>query len=340
MSADAVQRSPAMTDVARLAGVSHQTVSRVLNKHPYVSAATRGRVLSAIEELGYHPNAAARALATGRSHTIGLVTLDSTLYGPVATLYGIERAARSAGYYVSVVSLRAHDLTSLQDALRRLNEQAVAGVILIAPLPPAFDALAELPEQLPLVVVEGDPKAALPAVTVDQQAGARLATEHLLELGHRTVHHVAGPRDWTEARERIVGWRSALAAAKRPIPRIVRGDWSAKAGFDAARQLLDDGATAVFSANDTMALGLLRALHELGRRVPGSISIVGFDDLPECEYFIPPLTTVRQDFDDAGRHCMELFVAQAASGTRGATRIVIQPKLVVRASTARAGSAT
>ncbi|HTW98768.1 MAG TPA: LacI family DNA-binding transcriptional regulator, partial [Acidimicrobiales bacterium] len=235
-----MSRAPAMTDVARLAGVSHQTVSRVLNDHPSVRPSTRDRVLQAIEELGYRPNLAARALVTGRSATLGLVTLDTTLFGPVATLYGIERAARDAGYYVSVVSLRALDPDSVGEALQRLAAQAVAGVVVIAPLASAGGALTDLPSGLPVVVVEGDLVTEAAVVTVDQRAGARMATEHLLALGHRTVSHVAGPEEWTEARQRAAGWREALEAAGAPLPPILTGDWTARSGYEAGCRLASE----------------------------------------------------------------------------------------------------
>jgi DNA-binding LacI/PurR family transcriptional regulator len=335
-----------MTDVARMAGVSHQTVSRVLNNHPSVRSSTRQRVLQAIDQLGYRPNLAARALVTGRSATLGLVTLDTTLFGPVATLYGIERAARDAGYYVSVVSLRSIERHSLGEALQRLAAQAVAGVVIIAPLASAGSALTGLPKGLPLVVVEGDPGAQLAVVTVDQRVGARLATEHLLGLGHRTVFHVSGPEEWTEARERVTGWRSALEQARLPVPPLIAGDWTARSGYEAGRLLAaEPEASAVFVANDHMALGVLRAMSECGRKVPEQVSIVGFDDIAEAEYFTPPLTTVHQDFDEVGRRSLELLLeqvggdapkAEAPSGKepRREARVVIAPRLVVRHSTA------
>lgn len=328
-------RLPAMTDVARLAGVSHQTVSRVLNHHPSVRPATRGRVLAAIEELGYRPNAAARALVTGRSKTLGLVTLDTTLFGPIATLYGIERAAGAAGYFVSVVSLRSIERGSVREAVARLAESAVEGVIVIAPLISASEALADLPTDRPVVVVEGDPETDIAVVTVDQRAGARAATEHLLEIGHRTVHHVAGPREWLEARARVAGWQTALERAGVPVPAPIAGDWTARSGFDAGRELARlPEVTAVFVANDHMALGLLRALHEHGRRVPEDVSVVGFDDIAEAGYFTPPLTTVHQDFDELGRQSLDLLVAQIETGKRSFERLVIEPCLVLRHSSA------
>ncbi|HUZ21234.1 MAG TPA: LacI family DNA-binding transcriptional regulator [Acidimicrobiales bacterium] len=324
-----------MTDVAKLAGVSHQTVSRVLNGHPSVRPTTRVRVLAAIDQLGYRPNLAARALVTGRSRTLGLVTLDTTLFGPVATLYGIERAARETGYFVSVVSLRSIDRLPVQEAIARLAEQSVEGVIVIAPLTSAKAALADLPTDLPVVVVEGDPETDLGVVTVDQRGGARAATEHLLSLGHRTVFHVAGPTEWLEARERVAGWRLALEDAGAEVPSPLAGDWTARSGFDAGATLARiPEATAVFAANDHMALGLLRALRERGRRVPEDVSVVGFDDIAESEFFTPPLTTVRQDFDEVGRRCLGFLLERLDSGSRSVERVVIPPELVVRQSTA------
>ncbi len=172
--------------------------------------------------------------------------------------------------------------------MSRLVQQSVAGVIIIAPVASRDSALGALPAELPAVVVEADPESAASAVTVDSQLGAALATRHLLELGHRTVFHISGPRDWIEAQQRIVGWRDALEHAGAPIPEVILGDWSAQAGYDAGLVLakLPD-ATAVFAANDNMALGLLRALSEQGRSVPGDISVVGFDDIAEAGFFTP-----------------------------------------------------
>lgn len=333
-------RSPAMTDVARVAGVSHQTVSRVLNGHQSVRPATRDRVLAAIEELGYRPNLAARALVTGRSRTLGLVTLETTLFGPVTTLYGIERAAREAGYFVSVVSVgTAIDPGSLEDALARLRAQGVAGVILIAPLTSSLLAMPSLPIDLPVVVVEGDPEGAFATATVDQRAGARAATEHLIGLGHRAIAHVAGPPEWLEAHQREAGWRAALADAGLAGEVVLAGDWTARSGYEAGLALAEIAeVTAVFVANDHMALGVLRALHERGRKVPEEISVVGFDDIGEAEYFTPSLTTVHQDFDELGRRSLDLLLCQLDASGPAAERLVIPPRLVERRSTvARAG---
>jgi len=324
-----------MTDVAKAAAVSHQTVSRVLNGHPNVRPATRERVLAAIEQLGYRPNLAARALASGRSNQLGLVTLNTMLLGPVATLYAVEQAARSAGYSVSITSVRSIDKHSLSESVSRLVQQSVAGVIIIAPVASRDSALDAVPPELPAVVVEADPEAAVSAVTVDSHLGASLATQHLLDIGHKTVFHISGPRDWVEAQQRVVGWRATLEQAGAPVPEVILGDWSAQAGYDAGQVLAAlPEATAVFAANDNMALGLLRALSELGRSVPRDISIVGFDDIAEAGFFTPPLTSVRQDFSEMGRRSVELLLRQVETGTRSAEHIMLAPELVLRESTA------
>jgi DNA-binding LacI/PurR family transcriptional regulator len=329
-----------MTDVAKLAGVSHQTVSRVINGSPQVRPATRERVLAAMAELDYRPNSAARALVTGRSQTLGVVSFDTTLYGPASTLYAIERAAHDAGYFIMTVSLEALDRESVLSAVDRLRLQGVDGILVIAPLKGASEALVDLPSGLRLVAVEAGPADALPVVAVDQIAGAQIATRHLLELGHPTVAHIAGPPDFLEAELRIEGWRAALAAAGAEAPPVLAGDWSPRSGYELAQQLLRDGTpSAVFVANDQMALGALRALHEAGTEIPRQVSVVGFDDIPEAQYFTPPLTTVRQDFAEIGRRSLGLMLEMMnadgdGDGPRSPAMVV--PELVLRASTARA----
>jgi DNA-binding LacI/PurR family transcriptional regulator len=214
-----------MTDVARLAGVSHQTVSRVINNHVSVRPTTRVRVLAAIEQLGYRRNSAARALVTGRSQTLGVVSLNSTLYGPASTLYGIEQAALDSRYFVTVAALRSTDAAAVRQAIGRLVDQGVDGIVVIAPLVTVAQALADLPSGLAVVAVEGDADAEIDTVTVDQRAGARAATGHLLSCGHQTVWHVAGPQDWFEARHRAAGWQATLEAVGAEVPPPLSGDW-------------------------------------------------------------------------------------------------------------------
>ncbi|MEY9874170.1 DNA-binding LacI/PurR family transcriptional regulator [Streptacidiphilus sp. MAP12-33] len=333
-------RKPVMSDVARLAGVSHQTVSRVLNDSPHVKEATRERVLTAIRELDYRPNSAARALVTNRTRTVGVVSFDTTLYGPASMLHGIEQAARGHDYFVSIVSVRTLDSRSVQDAVDRLHGQAVEGVLVIAPQTSAAGALAALGADLPIVAVGSGPRAKVPAVAVDNESGARAVTRHLLDLGHRTVHHLAGPANWLDAKARVAGWRAALADAGASAPEPLTGDWSARSGYELGLRLATDrSVTAVFCANDHMALGLLRALSEAGIAVPGDISVAGFDDIPEASFFTPPLTTVRQDFGELGRRGLELLLDRIESGpTDGRPpRVLVAPEPVVRSSTAAPG---
>jgi DNA-binding LacI/PurR family transcriptional regulator len=331
-------RAVVMADVAKLAGVSLQTVSRVINDSPHVRAATRKRVEDAMRKLEYRPNSVARALVTGRSKTLGVVSFDTTLFGPASTLFGIERAAHDAGYFVSIVSMRSLTRSSVLSAVERLRAQGVDGILVIAPQESATQALLHLPEDVPVVAAEAGPDESVPLVAVDQVEGARLATAHLLDLGHRTVWHISGPLDWLEAQHRVNGWRSTLEAAGAAPPPVLVGDWSAHAGHELGRELAANrDVTAVFVANDQMALGVLRSLHEAGRRIPGNISIVGFDDIPEAGYFTPPLTTVRQNFNEMGRRSLLLLLEQIESGVRTPTRETVAPELVVRASTAAIG---
>jgi DNA-binding LacI/PurR family transcriptional regulator len=340
------RRTAVMTDVARLAGVSYQTVSRVVHDSPHVRRETRGRVLAAIRQLDYQPNSVAQALVTGRSRALGVVSFDTTLYGPASTLLGVEEAAHEAGYAVSISSLKLLDRTSVVSAVERLRRQGVDGVVVVAPQRSAVDALLHLSSDLPVVAVEAGPDDSIPVVAVDQLAGAVLATRHLLDLGHRTVWHIAGPADWLEAEQRVVGWRKTLKAAGARLPPLLRGDWSARSGYEVGQRLLAGGeaparerpgldVTAVFVGNDQMALGLLRLLHEKGREVPRQVSVVGFDDIPEAAYFTPPLTTVRQDFAEVGRRCLHLLLAQIESGATSRSRVVVPSELVVRSSTTR-----
>ena len=335
---DGRRRAAVITDVAKLAGVSHQTVSRVLNGSPQVRPATRERVLVAMQELDYHPNSAARALATGRSRTLGVVSFDTTLYGPASTLYAIERAAHEAGYFITIMSLEALDRASVLSAVERLRMQGVDGILVIAPLEGSGDALVELPLDAPVVAVEAGPADALPVVAVDQVAGAALATRHLLELGHPTVVHIAGRPDFLEAAQRIDGWRATLEAAGADVPPVLVGDWSARSGYELGRRLVREGGlSAIFVANDQMALGVLRALHEAGLEIPRQVSVVGFDDIPEAQYYTPPLTTVRQDFSEIGRRSLGLLLEMMESG--GEVRespALVMPELVLRSSTAAA----
>ncbi|MEJ3405605.1 LacI family DNA-binding transcriptional regulator [Rathayibacter sp. YIM 133350] len=292
-------------DVARLAGVSHQTVSRVLNDLPNVRPATRQRVEQAIRQLRYVPSPAARALVTRRSRTIGLIMAGHPDYGPSSAALNFNEAAREARYAVSMASMLQTDATTLRSAADMLLRQNVEALVLISPERQAIEALQSLELGVPLIAVAAIPDGRGHRVALDQYAGARAAVEHLIALGHREIRHLGGPASSTEAAERLRGWRDALADHGLVAREPVVGDWQPASGFRLGAALAAEGGfTAVFAANDQMALGLIAALNAAGLRVPGDVSVVGFDDIPEAEFFAPPLTTMRQDFDGLGRDIM------------------------------------
>lgn len=320
-------------DVARLAGVSQMTVSRVVNGTGPVRAETRRRVLDAVEHLGYRPNPHARGLATGRSRVLGVVALDSVLHGPASTLFGIENAAREAGFAVSVASVREPGRARVGEAVDALRGQGVAGIVVIAPHAETGRSLDELPGDVPVVAVADTDQAPVPVVAVDQRDGGRRATEHLISLGHDEIWHLSGPCGWFETEAREQAWRDALAAHGGTAPPVLRGDWSPRSGYEAGLELLrHPTASAVFAANDQMALGLLRALSEGGRSVPGDVRVVGFDDVPEAAYYSPPLTTVRQDFLALGRKTFDQLL-RLVEGEDVPDRAIVRAELVVREST-------
>ncbi len=327
-------RAPVMSDVARLAGVSHQTVSRVINDHPHISAPTRAKVQQAIDQLGYRPNTAARALVRGRSGMIGIVTASGSYFGPRSAQHGVGSAARAAGFAVASIDLADVTRDALSTAIDDLARIGVEGVVVVAGHDAAVDAARSRPGELPVVVVEGDLSHTLLTVGVDQVAGATAAVEHLIRLGHRRIAHVAGPADWAEARARVEGWRTAMSRAGLATQEPLVGDWTAASGFEAGRAIAaDPGVTAIFAGNDQMALGVLRALHEAGRRVPDDVSVVGFDDIPEAAFLTPPLTTVHQDFTDVGARAIEVLIAAIHAESTSPVPL-LSPALVIRRSTA------
>jgi DNA-binding LacI/PurR family transcriptional regulator len=300
-------------DVARLAGVSQKTVSRVFNDEPYVSADVRRRVLEAAEQLGYRLNNAARALASGRTRAIGVVTLGTALYGPASLLMGVERVVRDTGYALRVVNTMEGDPAGLAGAVDSLLDQGVDGIVISEPIDEeGVDGQPSLRVVVPVLVLGAPSPVTAPTVLTagcGADLMARTATEHLLALGHVTVHHLAGPQRWYAARDRLEGWRSTLTDHGREIPAVAEGDWSAGSGYRAGRALAENGdVTAVFAANDDMAIGLIRALAEAGRRVPEDVSVVGFDDIPVAAYVTPPLTTVRQPFDAVAQEGLKRLV--------------------------------
>jgi DNA-binding LacI/PurR family transcriptional regulator len=327
-------RAPSMMDVASAAGVSHQTVSRVLNDSPLVTAATRARVLVAVEQLGYRRNNAARALARDRSGRIGMISSHMEEYGPSRIAVAVQEAGHAAGYDVSLVAITEFSERSMKSALDRLLDEAVEALVVGVAHRLAMERVLSLDLAIPVVVVQGVGRDQAMAAGVDQELGARLATQHLLDRGHRRIAHVTGPMDWIEAGQRRAGWQAAHEAiGVLPGPELA-GDWSARSGYGAGLRIASDPeVTAVFAANDSMALGLFKALHERGRAVPGDISVVGFDDNPDAAFYWPSLTTVRQNFSALGSQAVDLTL-RALAGEALPSAPLIEPTLVVRDSTA------
>ena len=333
MSDDASVRRPSIRDVARLAGVSHQTVSRVLNDHPSIRPETRERVQQVMADLQYRPNRAARALVTSRSQTIGILAASSSMYGPASSIASIEAAARARGYWVSTANIDPRDPQSIPAGIAHLTAQSVEGLVVIAPQVRVIRAIAAQRLDIPYVTLQSTDLDPDHTLTVDQIAGARMATKHLISAGHRSIYHIAGPQDWIEAEARMRGFLEEMSVNDVPTTAPILGDWSADFGYYAGRELLQvRDFTAVFCSNDQMALGFMHAVRDEGLDVPRDVSIVGFDDIPEAAHFWPPLTTIRQDFADLGRRCVDLLLGPEQSAERPAGAIA--PQLIVRGSTA------
>jgi DNA-binding LacI/PurR family transcriptional regulator len=327
------RRGPSMAQVAHLAGVSSQTVSRVANGLTNVDTATRDRVLTAMEELGYRPNSAARALKTGRFQSIGVIMTTLSTYGNMRTLDAIATASAQAGYSITLMPIAVPTQGEMAVAFTRLSEQAVDGIAIIIEAHTLDNSDIILPPGLPAVILDSDAGDRYTVVDADQAEGARLATQHLLDLGHRTVFHVAGPESSFSAARRLASWRSTLERVGAPLLAPAFGDWTVESGYRVGLALADD-VTAVFAANDQMALGVMRALHERGLSIPGDVSVVGFDDMAEAEAFWPPLTTVHQDFAEVGRRSIEMLLHEIEDSTRGVGTSIVPTRLVVRQSTA------
>ena len=335
-------RRATLDDVARCAHVSYQTVSRVVNGHPNVAAATRARVLEAIEKLGYHPNRAARSLATRRSNAIGIVSFSAKYFGPAQLLVNIEAASRSRGYSLTFTTVDGNALAEMRRAITELTSLDLDGIVLITPIDDVdLLAVKDLCGDTPFVMVKVNPSERVHSVAIDQAHGTDLATRHLIERGHRRIGEITGPLTWNDARLRHEGWLAALRTAGIVPGPSIESDWTAAGGFLAAREVLALGTR--FSArvvgNVQMARGARRALRDAGLQVPADVSVVGFDDVPEAAFFDPPLTTVRQDFEAIGQQCVDYLSALIEAPYTPPHQRVLYPRLVMRASTAQASGA-
>jgi DNA-binding LacI/PurR family transcriptional regulator len=346
-------RPASIRDVARLAGVSHQTVSRVLNGHPSIRDATKSRVLAAMDELQFRPSRAARMLSTQRSQTIGvLAAAVGSHYGPASSVSAVEDAARARGFYATVAHLASVAPGAITAAIEELLSQNVEGIVIVAPRTTVLSRLAALSMNVPIVAAQGEQSDAggIPVVSINQETGVRMVLEYLIGRGHRRILHVAGPPDWNDAQSRLRAYQAELRAAGLPPAPPLFGDWTADSGYELGRALVSDTGpgdlpfTAVFSSNDQMALGLIHAFREAGLDVPRDVSIVGFDDIPESAHFWPPLTTVRQEFSQVGEECVAMLVDAIGRSEGLAYRPtlagrpvpVVEPRLIVRSSVAPA----
>lgn len=320
-------------DVATKAEVSHQTVSRVLNNHPSVKPATREKVEAAIAELKYRPNQAARQLVTSRSQMIGILIAGTELYGPWAILNAMEREARIEGYSVISISVLPESPESWREGIEQLRNLDIDGVITIALSKQIIKEVEKSLASATIVIVDAEPSKKFDAVNIENFVGGKIATEHLISLGHKKIAHVTGPSDGYEGQQRRDGYEDAMRSAKLSVD-VIEGDWSIETGYEAGKSIANrkEIPTAIFASNDHLALGLIKALGEEKLRVPQDVSIVGFDNIPEAAYLTPALTTVHQNFDELGKLAINRMLIQLKDPTTHEA-LTIPPQLIVREST-------
>lgn len=328
-------KRPTISDVARLSGVSYQTVSRVINDHPYVSKEARQRVQAAIDTLGYRPSKAATKLASKSSKTIATVLYGSWVPGLAEIALNVELAAKTSGFDVILVNI-TEPKKQLIDALQNVKAWAVDGIILIIPVQslPVEDVQA-ICEDTPFVFIDTHHAACTYSVVIDEAYGTQTLVEHLIRLGHTQVAEISGPLEWLNAQIRHRACMQAFEAHGMEPPVHIEANWTVSGGYRAAKKLLDDHLTftAVISANDSMALGVMRALHEAGLSVPDDVSVVGFDDIPEAAYFTPPLTTVRRNLIQLGVVGFDYLMRRMDEIDTPAQQEIILPRVMFRAST-------
>jgi LacI family transcriptional regulator len=333
-------------DVAQAAGVSTQTVSRVMNKFSYVSEETRQRVEAVVDELGYRPSTLARSLIQQRSYTLGVVTFGLKYIGPSRTLNGVADKADELGYMLLMKELDNFDINSIDDVIDSLLARQVDGIIWVAPeIGNNHSWLDERLEKIPVPVLflAMEPREGISSVATDNYQGAILAVQHLLECGRTKIGHISGPLTWWEADERKRGWRDTLTKAGLDASdqHCKEGNWSSASGEQAFIQLLEafPDLDAVFVANDQMALGVLREAHRTGIKIPEQLAVIGFDNLPESAYFYPSLTTISQDLQMLGEQSVQ-YIVEMIQARQGNQLVIaqsrfIQPTLIVRESTKR-----
>ncbi len=330
-------------DVAQVAGVSTQTVSRVMNKFSYVSEGTRQRVETVVEQLNYRPSTLARSLSQQRSYTLGIVTFGLKYIGPSRTLNGIADKADELGYMLLMKELNNFDANRIDDVIDSLLARQVDGILWAAP--EIGDNHAWVEERLekipvPVLFLAMQPRDGIPSVATDNFQGAVMAIEHLLDCGRKKIGHISGPLDWWEAQERKRGWQETLKTAgfEASEQRCAKGNWSSSSGEQAFIQLIESfpDMDAVFVANDQMALSVLREACRRGIKIPEQLAVIGFDGNPESAYFYPSLTTISQDLQLLGEQAIQNVVEMIQTRQENQSVIAqsrfIQPTLVVRES--------
>lgn len=326
-------KPPVIDDVARKAGVSVPTVSRVLTGAARVSDEKRERVLAAIQELNFRPSAAARALVSRQPRIIAVLAGDTSHYGYAETIRGIEERARTGGFIVTISVVESSQDDTVDSTIGLVLDQPLAGVIVLKFDPAGVAALRKIPSDIPTVSISGVRESGVPQAVLNESAAAQELTEYLLGLGHQTVHHVRVPPSRKED-GRTTGWRRALREAGASIPQIIDATWDPRSGLEIGRALagLED-VTAVFCGNDEIAMGVIKGLSERGKSVPADVSVVGFDDHPLAALWNPPLTTVNQDFAGLGARAYDLL--QTLISGRAVRKFSSErPEMVIRESAA------
>lgn len=327
------KRAASIYDVAKLAGVSHQTVSRAINNADNIREETRKRVLDAMAELRYQPNRAARSLATSRSKLIGVLTSDAGIFSAEDLRLAIDTETRAEGYFAVAVRVDGESEHSIINAVNQLRELGIEAIIVIAPQSKVVEIAKSVDPDLPMVTIDFIDRTDMFSVSIDNYSGARIATKHLIQNGHKKILHIAGPADQYESIERLRGYNDEMISSGLKPLKFLQGDWTSQTGFNLGLQLAKkrSGFTAIFACNDNIALGLLHAFASKNIKVPKDISLVGFDDAPESAFFNPPLTTVHQDFGVVGRRAVALLFEEIA-GVSNIRREQVLPTLTIRKS--------
>lgn len=326
-----MSKSANIYDVAAMAGVSHQTVSRVLNDSSRVAEKTREKVQIAISELGYERNNAARSLVTAQTQMIGVVITNMGLFGPSNTLRAMEEQAMEYGYITVSVSVDGKSSASIETGIRKMKNLGVDALVMIAPQAVSLKLARPLLGGIPIVLLDHSREQGHFSVTIDDFEGAKKATKHLIDSGHAKLGHLSGPDGWLESEVRQRGFLETCKASSVESIVVFGGSWEPESGYDLAAEVAESGVTAVFCANDQSAIGLMRGLHELDVAVPGDISVVGYDDMPESKYMNPPLTTIRPDFQQLGKRLMRMLVEEL-NGEVSVRKELIEPDLIRRES--------